>query len=337
MFENKDKINLALHRYYFQMNRIVFFLLFFPVFVLGQSSIDEVELLFKQKKFSKAENIINTYLKENPNDEKAIELLGDAYGHQKRWDDAIETYKSLRDKEPNNANYHYKYGGSLGMKVLSISKIRAVGYIGDIREAFEKAAELDPNHIDVRWALVEFNISVPAILGGTEKKALKYANQLEELSMVDGYLSKGYIAEYSDRPEDAERYYKQAIDIGGSVTCYQKLTDFYEKTAKQPEKAIANIEKAQVKHKRNGLHYQIGKVAAEYNIQLDKGEHCLKVYLENYTAVDGVPKPWVYYRLAQIYKHRKNKQEATKWIDKAIVGLPKIKTFKKEKEQILSL
>lgn len=337
MFENKDKINLALSRYIFQMYRILFFFLFFPILIMSQHTIDDVEMLFKQKKFSTAERTINTYLQAHPDDKKARELLGDVYGHQKAWDKAIEVYKVLRDVEPDNANYHYKYGGSLGMKVLSISKIRAVSYIGDIRKAFEKSAELDPSHIDVRWALVEFNISVPAILGGTEKKALKYANQLTHLSKVDGLLSKGYIAEYSDRPDDAERYYKEAIKIGGSVTCYQKLTDFYEKTSKQPEKAIANIEKAQIKHKRNGLHYQIGKVAAEYNLQLDKGEHCLKTYLENYTAVDGVPKPWVYYRLAQIYKHRKNKAEATKWIDKAIVGLPKIKTFKKEKAQILAL
>jgi len=336
VFENKDKINLALLRYNFQMKRILFFLLFFPVLLIGQNSLDQVETLFKQKKFVKAERVIKTYLQEHPSDKKAKELLGDAYGHQKKWDNAIKTYKALRDEMPNSANYHYKYGGSLGMKVLSISKIRAVSYVGDIRKAFETAAELDPNHIDVRWALVEFNISVPAILGGTEKKALKYANELDKLSKVDGYLSKGYIAEYSDRPDDAERYYKMAIEIGGSVTCYQKLTDFYE-TSKKPEKAIANIEKAQVKHKRNALHYQIGKVAAEYNVQLDKGEHCLKVYLENYTAVDGVPKPWVYYRLAQIYKYRNDKNEATKWIDKAIVGLPKIEVFKKEKEAILGL
>lgn len=318
------------------MNRILFFLLL-PFVGISQSLSVEADVLFKKKQFTKAEVLIKKHMASNPSDVEAIELLGDAYGHQKKWDEAIEIYKALRDEYPDNANYHYKYGGSLGMKVLSINRIRAVGYIGDIRKAFERAAELDPDHIDVRWALVEFNISVPSILGGTEKKALKYANQLEKISKVDGFLSKGYIAEYSDRPKDAEHYYKEAIAIGGSITCYQKLTDFYEKTSKEPEKAIDNIEKAQVKHKRNGLHYQIGKVAAEYNVQLDKGEHCLKVYLENHTAVDGVPKPWVYYRLAQIYKHKNQKEEATKWIDKAIVELPKVKVFKREKEQILSL
>ncbi len=319
------------------MNRIVFFFLLFPFILIGQNALDDVETLFKQKKFVKAENTINAYLQEYPSDKKARELLGDTYGHQKKWDEAIEVYKSLRGEDPNNAEYHYKYGGSLGMKVLGMSKLRAIGYIGDIRKEFETAAKLDPKHIDTRWALVEFNVSLPAILGGTEKKALKYAKQLENISQVDGYLALGYVAEYHDRPEDAEELYLKAINIGGSITCYQKLTDFYEKTARKPGKAIANIEKAQIKHKRNGLHYQIGKVAAEYNVQLNKGEHCLKVYLENHTAVDGVPKPWVYYRLAQIYKHRSNKVEATKWIDKAISGLPKIKVFKKEKKKILAL
>ncbi len=319
------------------MNRLFFIILFFPLLMLGQISLSEVEILIDQKKFSKAEVELRAYLKHDSANKLAKEYLGDVYGHQKNWDEAIEAYKSLSDEEPNNANYHYKYGGSLGMKVLTISKLRAVGYIGDIRREFEKAAELDPNHIDTRWALVEFNVSVPAILGGTEKKALKYAEQLEQLSEVDGLLAKGYVAEYSDRPNDAERYYRKAIEVGGSVTCYQKLTDFYEKTAKQPKKAIANIEKAQIKHKRNALHYQIGKVAAEYNVELDKGEQCLIKYLENHSAKDGVPKSWAYYRLAQINRHKGKKEEALKWVNTAIKAKSDLKPALREKELILSM
>ena len=127
-----------------------------------------------------------------------------------------------------------------------------------------------------------------------------------------------------------------AIKVGGSVTCYEKLTSFYE-AQEEPDKAIKNIEEAHNKHQRNAMHYQIGKVCADYNIQLDKGENCLKMYLANHSAKDGVPKAWAYYRLAQIYKHKKNKSEALKWIDKAIADLPKIKVFKVEKSIILKL
>ena len=222
------------------------------------------------------------------------------------------------------------------MKALSVSKFRALGIIGDVKKSFLRAAELDANHIDTRWALVELYMQLPGIIGGSKKKSLKYAEELEALSQVDGFLAKGYIYEYDNEPELAETFYKMAIDVGGSLTCYQKLTDLYE-SQNQPVKAIANIETAQQKHNRNALHYQIGKVCADYNIHLEKGERCLNVYIENHSAKDGVPIEWAYYRMAQIHKHRKNKIEALIWIDKALQVRANFKQALKEKEYILAL
>ena len=340
LFNTKSKT--IPREYYFCFNyittmRLLFFLLFLPIFCNGQSVYDEANQLIEHKQFAKAETLLTRYVSdENPNDLKAVELLGDAFGYQKKWDEAAQYYKQLVDANPKVANYHYKYGGALGMKALNVSKIKALTLIGDVKEAFLKAAELDPNHIDTRWALVELYMQLPGIIGGSKKKSLKYAEELENLSKVDGYLAKGYIYEYDDEPKLAENFYKLAIKEGGSVTCYDKLTNLYEKEGKSNE-AITNLEAANSVHKRNAMHYQIGKVCAEYNVQLDKGEHCLKVYIENYSAKDGVPKSWAYYRLAQIYKHKKNKAEASKWIEKAIAELPEISVFKEEKESILNL
>ena len=173
-------------------------------------------------------------------------------------------------------------------------------------------------------------------MGGSKSKSLLYAEELENLSKVDGYLAKGYIYEYDKEPELAEKYYKMAINEGGSLTCFDKLTNLYE-NENEPEKAIKNIEKALKQHQRNALHYQIGKVSAEYKIELYKGEQCLKTYLKNYSPEDGVPKAWAHYRLAQIHMHKSNKTEALKYIDLAIAELPKIKPFKEEREKILSI
>jgi len=303
---------------------------------MAQNPKEKAEDFIAKKEFKNAQVEMISYLKANPEDKEAIELLGDAYGYEKKWDNAITAYEKLKNKEPKNANYHYKYGGALGMKALSISKIRALGIIGDVKSSFIKAAELDPKHIESRWALVELYVSLPGIVGGSYSKALGYADQLEKLSKVDGYLAKGYVYEYDDEPELAEKYYKMAIKVGGSVTCYEKLTTFYEKQ-NQPDKAIVNLEAANKKLQRNGMHYQIGKVCADYNIQLDKGEKCIKAYLSNHSAKDGVPKAWAYYRLAQIYKHKNNKTEALKWINKAIAGLPNIEVFQEEKSTISEL
>jgi tetratricopeptide (TPR) repeat protein len=316
--------------------KAIFYLLIIPMVTFGQSNLQDVEQLLQKKQFEKAEKFMASYVKNNPDDLKGIELLGDTYGHRLKWDDAIDNYRKLVNAKDTNANYHYKYGGAMGMKALKVNKLKAVGMIGDIKDEFLKAAELDPKHIDVRWALVELYIQLPGIVGGSVDKSLKYANELEKLSKVDGYLAKGYIYEYDGEPESAEKYYKMAIKEGGSMTCYEKLTTFYEKQ-KQPEKAILNLEENQEVHKRNALHYQIGKVAAEYNIQLVKGEMCLNTYIKNYSAGDGVPKAWANYRLAQISKHKGKKSEALKYINLAIDELPDIKPFKQEKTSILAL
>lgn len=302
----------------------------------SQSVVQETEFLLEKKRYEQAEVIMEDHLLENPSDPKSIELLGDAYAYQSKWDEAIEQYKKLVGLSPDNAEFHYKYGGAMGMKALEVNKVTALFMIDDVEEAFLQAIALDKNHINARWALVEYYVQLPGIIGGSVSKSLQYANELEAISKVDGYLAKGYIYEYDDEPELAEKYYKMAIETGGSLTCYEKLTAFYEKQ-KQPEHAIQNMEASQKKHHRNALHYQIGKVAAEYNVQLDKGEACLQIYLKNHSAEDGVPKAWAHYRLAQIYKHQNNKDLALNHIDQAISELPKIKVFKEEKSLILNL
>jgi tetratricopeptide (TPR) repeat protein len=316
--------------------RKIIYLLLFPLVSFSQTPLDSIDYFIKDKQFDKAERQLTSYLKKHPKDLKAIELIGDTYGHQKKWDEAIENYKTLVERNQKNAEYHYKYGGAMGMKALESSKLTALAMIGDIEDSFKKAAELDPNHINVRWALVEYYMKLPAILGGSKNMALKYAYQLEQLSKVDGYLAKGYIFEYDEEPELAEKYYKLAINEGGSLWCYDKLTTFYEKQ-KQPEKALANLEIAKEKHKRNALDYELGKLAAEYNIELQKGVQCLQTYLKNYSPEDRVPKAWAHYRLSQIYAHKKNKVVALKYIDLALAESPKTKSFKDEKLRILKL
>lgn len=313
----------------------ILLLLLIPFVNFAQVNLDTVQALIEQKAFKKAETSLHEFLKTQPNNLKAIELLGDVYGHQKSWDKAKENYKILVQAKPNTANYHYKYGGVLGMKALE-NKLKAIGLISDIKSAFITAAKLDKNHIDARWALVELYMQLPGIFGGSKSKSLKYAQELENLSKVDGYLAKGYIYEYDKQPKQAEIYYKMAIQEGGSLTCYNKLTQFYE-NQKHPKKAIQNIETAHKKLHRNALHYQIGKVAAEYRVELEKGEQCLHVYLKNYSAADGVPKAWAHYRLAQIHTHKNSKADALKHINLALKQLPKIKPFKLQKEKILKL
>ena len=205
--------------------------------MMAETDFEKAEKLYKQEKYDQAKTLFESYLKSNPNHYKTVEYLGDIAGHQKKWDEAIKQYKVLKTQFPKTANYWYKYGGALGMKAKSVNKFKALGMIDDVENAFLTAAKLDVKHIDSRWALVMLYIELPGIVGGSETKAVKYSNELMELSKVDGYLSKGYIDEYFNRYKKAEANYIKAHEIGNSKTTFQKLYNLYLNKIKDKAKA----------------------------------------------------------------------------------------------------
>jgi len=225
------------------MKQLTFFLLMtMPCWLLAQNDFVKAEKLFLQEKYSVAKPLFENYLNDNPTNMKTLEYLGDIEGTSKSWDKALYYYGKLKTLNPKEANYYYKYGGCLGMKAKECNKLKALSMIGDIKASFEKAIQLNPNHIEARWALIELYLQLPAIVGGSERKAQKYANELIKISPVDGYLAKGHIAEYFKEYKEAEKYYTKAITVGGSKTTYQKLADLYKNKMNQPAKAKETME-----------------------------------------------------------------------------------------------
>lgn len=124
--------------------------------------------------------------------------------------------------------------------------------------------------------------------------------------------------------------------MGGSALTYEKLSNFFENNDK-PREAIATSSKALTIHKRNQLNYQIGKIAALYNVETEVGLTCLHQYIKNYTLKDGVPLDWAYYRIAQIHKNQGMKDTALHWIDKALKDRIDFKEAIKDREIINAL
>ncbi len=210
--------------------------------------MEKAQQLFEEGKFEQAKPMLEVLLKKNPSNIKIIESLGDIAGRNKSWDEALVYYGKLKKMKPAEANFYFKYGGVLGMKALEVNKFKALGMIDEVRDNFEKAIQLNPKHIEARWALIELNLQLPGILGGSEKKAIQYSNELSKISAVDGYLSRGHIEEYFKRYTIAEQHYKKAIVVGNSKKTYQKLANLYANKMKSPDKAQAVLEEFKKKN-----------------------------------------------------------------------------------------
>ncbi|MEY3501665.1 MAG: hypothetical protein RL308_3338, partial [Bacteroidota bacterium] len=221
---------------------LVLLFIFIPLLAICQSDFDKAEVLYKSNDLEHAQILFENFLLENPNHLKTVEYLGDIEGQRKAWDKAIFYYQKLKNSKPTEANYYYKYGGVLGMKAKESNKFKALGMIADVKAAFEKALVLNPKHIQARWALIELYLQLPGIVGGSEKKAIRYANELSKISVIEGYLAKGYIAEYFEKYVDAEKLYIKAVAIGKSKIASQMLANLYKNKMRQPEKARLVLE-----------------------------------------------------------------------------------------------
>ncbi|MCM5661746.1 tetratricopeptide repeat protein [Galbibacter mesophilus] len=270
---------------------VLFFLLSNALLSAQNNVVTEANVLISENKINEAkELLISSYKKQkNP---KVTERLGDVYGIEDNWDEASKYYKELVDTYPENAVYHFKYGGVLGMIALE-SKIRALSVLGDVKKHFKKAAELDPDHLDVRWASVDLYLKLPGILGGSTNKSRKYSKELASIVPLEGHLSRAFIEMEEGNEELAEVYNKRALDIA--------FNNSY------PTKS----------YKRPDIHFRLGKVSAQHNYKTETGIKHLLIYEELHTPESIQPKGNVFYYLAKLYRLQKNKEKALFYIQKA--------------------
>jgi tetratricopeptide (TPR) repeat protein len=243
------------------MNKILLLLaLFISTSGLSQDAFAKAEQLFQNKDFKKAEVAFKELYRADANNLQVVERLGDIAWQIKDYKGAMDYYKPLVEKKPNNANYNFKYGGAIGLYAKNASRFTALGLIDDIKMYFKKAARLDSKHIEVRHALSQFYCELPGVLGGSIKTGTDYANELLAISPVDGYLALGFIAEYEKKYANAESAYKNAVKTGGSLRMYSKLAILYEQKMNRSKDALATYEKAYEIHKDSTLLLEIKRL-----------------------------------------------------------------------------
>lgn len=206
---------------------------------VAQTQLAQAQNLYDAKNFAASKAILEKLYDADHSDTAALELLANIEGIEKHWSVAIPLFKELTSRKPYDAEVFYRYGGVMARQAQQSSKLKAMTMLNDIESAFQKTIQLEPNHINARWALIEYYIQVPKFLGGGEDKAKRYADELAKLSAVDGCLAKGHIEEFYGRFSQAEIFYLAAIKVGNSKTGYQKLADLYRNKMDRPNKADA--------------------------------------------------------------------------------------------------
>ena len=225
----------------------------------SQNQFAEAKKAYNNADFTKAKTILLSLPQKDRDKVESRALLGQTYARLEQWQKAAETNKVLVEQFPNNAKYHFRYGGALGLYAKSVNRFKALTLLGDVKLHLKKATKLDSKHIESRWALVQLYMELPGIIGGSKSTAYKYANQLEKISPVDAALAKGYIESYDGNFNQAEKFYLKAVAIGKSKTCFEKLIALYRDFNKTKQQISTAIKAYQVTNHLNFI-FQLNSI-----------------------------------------------------------------------------
>jgi tetratricopeptide (TPR) repeat protein len=177
------------------------------LFASQSAGANEYAALLKAKKFPEAERAANARLAKEPANVEAMVARVDAImeaGVASRIGEAVKHAKHCVSVSPGSAGCHLAVGKSLGWKAMNGGVMSALGYAGDMRDAFKKAVELEPRNMDARFSLLQFYMMAPGIMGGGTGKAETLAAETMALSAEAAKLMTGMLDVKAGRVAQAE-------------------------------------------------------------------------------------------------------------------------------------
>jgi hypothetical protein len=95
---------------------------------------------------------------------------------------------------PRHSGCYLASGNALGAKARHAGPVAAMGYATRIRDDFLKAVELDPHNTDARFALLDYYMQAPRLVGGGKARARALAAQTEAVDPAAARLMQAQLA-----------------------------------------------------------------------------------------------------------------------------------------------
>lgn len=281
-----------------------------PLSATGSKS-DEGVRLFESRRLAEARSALEEAVREDGGDARAASYLGRVLLADGEIDRAALWMERSVALDEGNAEYHLWLGRAYGSQAIRASVLKQPALARKVKREFERASQLDPDNLEARFGLIEFYLRPPGILGGSLKKAEEQAREIRKRDPLQGYRAFGRLAEQRKDFDQALREYGRA-----AAEFPEKAEPSYWMGAlhahnREYARAFAVYEKLLEKDSgQMAACYQIGRVAVLSGQRLDRGEECLKLYLQRDPKPDEPSLASAHYRLGLLYEKKGNRDLA---------------------------
>jgi len=169
------------------------------------------EVLIKEGHWKQARSVVGPRYQARPDDpqlnylmseiEEAFGDLADARTHAGK---AVE----LQDA---NSSYHLQLGEVDGETAETVGLFSKLGWAKKFKAEVDRAVTLDPKNLDARFALLEFDLQAPGMIGGGKDKARAMADEIARIDPAQGYLAEARLARDRKDPAAEESWYLKAL------------------------------------------------------------------------------------------------------------------------------
>ena len=250
-------------------------------------------------------------------------------------DAALEKAQAQADSNQSSAEAYYWLGAVNGRLAQTSSIFSKLGYAKAVRNAFQRAAELDPKQIEARMGLIQFHLQAPGLAGGDADLVPGLVQQIAAVDIGAGYRAQAIVKQINDDPAGAQALYRKALtfnpaDFDALATMVALLSA--EKKLAQAESLVVA---ALVKEPGNlKIQYQKAKCAALGGTDLAGGLAIVDAVLAVKPAVEGISIAGVHWRRGQILVRLGRKAEAIQALERSQAMDGSIKEVKAELAQL---
>lgn len=234
-------------------------------------------------------------------------------------DTAVEASQSAVKAHASDGRVWWWAGRAYGQQAMQANVLMMPKWAGRTRDAFEKAVELEPGHIEARYDLMSYYLMAPGIVGGGRDKAEAQAAAIAALDPSMGKLAEARLAGDDDQPERARSLVAEALALDDEN--HQARMLVVAAAIERKDFAAARSQwQAQLacdKH-RAFARYQLGRIAALSGEALEDGLAQLDAYLAAQDVAEGLTLKAAMWRRGQILEKLGRRDEAIAALEQAV-------------------
>jgi len=329
------------------------------------------EALIKAGHWKRARPLVEQRYQANPGDARSAYLLSQVKAAFGDLDAAVPLAEKAVALDSNNADYHAQLGVVCGETAEKASLFAKAGWAHRFKEETDKAAALDPKNLDARFALMEYYLQAPRLMGGSRQKAGAMAEEISRINRAQGYLAQARLAQEDKdatreeaaflkaleaAPEDyeilvstaafynrdtqkkydqAEKHSRRAVKVSpGQVSAYSSLAFALAAVERWPDLDAALAEAEKNVPDDLSPYYQAGRALLYTGKDMPRAERYFRRYLAQEPEGEAPTLAHAHWRLGLVLEKEGRKAEAVAEIETALRMRPDLTEAKKDLKRL---